>query len=167
MRTLMFSLDDLALNRAGQISSEQRLRLGSESWFTTLGYSILALVLAILAVDPALRVTQTDPTLRDTKDVLLMILFAGLALIPATLAFRRWRKVMADTMSSKVNSVRGEVVIEKQSTTTDKRVIKIKDLAFSVNVSVVGAFSEGLEYIVYFVPNTMTILSAEMLFAPS
>jgi uncharacterized protein YpmS len=163
MLALDFTAEDLEANRKGRLSEKQRLSLGSRSWKTSLGYSVLSLIFAVFAILPALRLVRVDPAFRDQGDVLLMVFFASLAAIPAGLAFMRWRKIMTDTVGGTVNSVRGVVStnVKQASRGNVRYILKVQNVEFQVSKAAMQAFTNHAPYIVYFAPITLSVLAAE------
>ena len=163
MKALHFTAADLEINRKGQLSDEQRLKLGTQGSTKTMAYSLLALALAALAALPGLRIVRAGPSFREPSDVVLMVVFACLALVPASLAFMRWRKVMADTVSGTVQIARGIVSTDVRQISRGNVlfIVNLKNLEFHVSKAAMQSFTNSAPYAVYYAPNTMTMLSAE------
>lgn len=144
---LNFSAIDLAANRRGQLSTNQRHEIVGRRLHEIEVWVLVLLLLIVSGV--ALHVR------------LVVIAFGGATLI--TLALAIWLKFDAD-LNEKVKVAQGKPRITQQLRLPFKAryVLVIGDERFTISQRVRRAFHEDARYRVYYSPGSRSLLSAEV-----
>ena len=194
-RTVRFSPEDLAANRAGRLSAGQRRRLGVavvDTFFGTLGGVAGALVLVLGAltaatytVAPRIAPSQAAAVeeLLQGQSVSFAPLLGGalalLLIVGGVAAFLAARPVLRDAWGGHVAAVDGEVVAESgviRAATVYYYVVRErrgkseddgrKPMRFVVSPLAYRALVRGQPYCLYYLPHLHTLLSIEPLAPP-
>lgn len=177
MSKLGFSADDLAANRDGYMTKEQREQLRNDLLpFATLVMGLTMTVLLIVAH----FVIQWLLSLQDWNDnriygmFLIILVIAGLICIPwgmLDVAIRQHRTRL-DLHKGIVKSACGPAQLEIgwrvmgiRIRTRNRHQLTIEGVRFGVSENVLLAFHAGTSYCVYYAPHRKIILSAEAVYA--
>ncbi len=160
-RALEFTVEDLAANRNGFLSSAQRLQLEQQRWKGARGYVLLAAVFGVVALIPALRFFTSS--IRDTNDLIGACIFGALTLALAWTAYTRWQQIHFDAARGTASVISGIVRLETRTVNRGNVVykLKIQGLDFQVSEAALQVFTDGETYRVYYAPESKIVLSAE------
>ena len=160
METFDFSEDDLDVNRMGQLSRRQAVRLNKQRQTQVLGATGILIVgiftvLVIFGVVSAARMTyQALSTL------------AGLSLfflLPSWIIWSRASKLINDLQRNRVAIIEGLVDLSVQGVQTANYLLHVGDTSFTVKQKMFLAFKNGDPYRIYYTPHSQQILSVEWL----
>lgn len=150
---LQFNAIDLAANRQGYLTQEQRerlyvsrLRVGS-----VLRHGIVLMIAIALCF-----------VTRNTLGAAFILLAATLGMVMLSLQARNIPDLQQST--ARVAQVRG--VVQRNTINMGQRtqhVIRVEGLSFKVSEAQYYAFKDRSKYILYYLPQTYTLLSAELL----
>lgn len=164
MHGLNFSAEDLAANRDGYMTFEQRARLrrramldaGSYLAFACLVGLFFFMMLSVAFSDnvPSSLILGGLLTLTGMFGLGTVIVFGAMA--------HRWRLYRADLYKGDVSTTAGSVSLDIQD--WGRRAsykVRVERLTFDVSKKALLAFKNGERYRVYYAPNSKTLLSAE------
>lgn len=163
MEVLGFTAEDLQANREGYLTKVQRERLNSQRRSSQFDYLFLFIVPLAGA---ALLMLADGASVGTTMFIGLAILLAY-GIFNSVMRYSSYRQFDADLYKGNIQAVEGE--IRKNSAFSLGRSldetfrIEIGKLSFPVKETTISAFKSHQSYRIYYVPNTKTILSAEMI----
>lgn len=158
-RALGFNAQDLAANRAGWISEAQRTRLEANRrrLLFRVGTYAIGLIAIVIGWTFALNI------LTQMETILLVAAFAALLLALGVLMsitmqiFQSWQALRIDIRVEEVRAAAGLVLIQQEH---NSYTLTIERKTFKLNATSAAAFRHLNAYIVYYTPQSRTILSA-------
>ena len=153
-QTIRFTEEDLVANRNGQLSPSQQIQLRTQreaysgmAWGCGLvGVLILCMMVTLAVLPPK----------SDSSELLPALLFVGCFVVIGLMIQTGFTK---DMQNSTVMSARGPV---KKQSSGGRSYYIVSDLtSIQVSREVYDAFVEGLPYVLYYTPNSMTLVAAE------
>lgn len=171
-----FTADDLNANRNGSLSQTQRQNLRRELRLTVRG-GILFLCLLFLAAPLylALFYAFSAKTKSFTSNGVLgaAILFGVTVVVFGRMifgiTFAPWKRTRADLHAGKINEISGQISISPIGRKTSSLIVRGIDSRLSNNETVLLHFiipnslalHDGAYYRIFYLPNTLTVLSSE------
>lgn len=158
MRELDFTADDLAVNRAGQLSETQIDRLRARRKRSVATGIVMTLVLAFIASLCIFGGVQGS--------TVLLIIGIGLTLVSAVITgtfARYWMRLSADIREKTASAFSGQ--LERIVKPVNQRIVtyllRVDGAEFAVNKEQFKAFAHEAPYTLYRAKYTGTLLSAE------
>lgn len=167
MRAIGFDDADLKANQSGMLTQRQRDRL---RWKVALKVMIVGLITLVICCFIGLAFFY-NPALSPAEILVVLIVFGffGLlfVLLPADDAYTLWRVTNADLRTGEVNMAEGRIrrkyyTIRSGKTSKQVYEVGVADINLKVLYTAYKVFREGNNYRLYFVPNTKTLLAAEV-----
>jgi hypothetical protein len=155
---LNFTEEELAANRDGYMTKEQRRRFRSEGRGNIAQLSVLAILCAFLALCfmMALPITEFDYLIRNG----LFVIFGLVIVFCVYNAFADWILRKADLRKGAVISIEGNIQFRLNLNNVRELTIRGETLHFRQDA--LSAFQEGERYRLYMPPYTKQVLSAEL-----
>jgi hypothetical protein len=162
--TLKFHDDDLQANRAGQLTVRQRNRVYVHRRMVII---TLTLITAFIGVISAIVIVAV--LVGAVKSEVAILLALGGEVITAGLAYLVWslrQHFNTYLHDNRVAHIEGPVTmyqLRERQDDTIKTVyaLRIAHLEFEIPELALNAFTEGSSYMIYYVPDPLTLLSAE------
>ena len=159
MAALKFDEDDLAVNRAGNVSEGQYRRLRNQRDALLWPFAGL---LVIGGVGGVIGFARVDPDSGLVIWIIFVIVAVGFV---GTVLFLTWINLAKDLGGGYVAAIEGRVQLDvKGKGNIIRYTVGIDYQFFPVDKATFLAFKNGDPYRIYFAPNTKTILSAEWLY---
>jgi hypothetical protein len=159
MEVLNFDEADLEANRIGRLSRDQ-LEDFSRRWRTMLIAIVFLTIFSPLMFVLTIIVYVNDSNSRDFNGFLFVAIASAFGCL---LIASRYKKTNADLNSGKVLFVEGRISFNVGSGRGQSFSVQIQNQIFRVNKEIFLAFKNGDPYVIYYAPNSGTILSVEWL----
>lgn len=157
MAAIGFTEDDLESNRQGVITAGQKARFNRE--YRKRAFSQLP-CLALFACFTAMFLSAGLVSGQLGLGVVLLLLIIGFIVYQ----LRRREQGVTDMRGGDVQNIEGRVQLDATNMgNTQRFIVSVLDQTFNVKKEIFLAFKNGDPYIIYYVPHSKTILSAEWL----
>jgi hypothetical protein len=161
---LGFNDDDLQANRAGRLTVRQRNRVYGLRYTLIIALAVVTAVIGLIAA-----VVIVAVLVGAAISPVAILLALGGEVITAGLAYwawSLWQNYRTYLLPGRVQQVKGTVTVYQLRERQDERrktvyYLRIDPLEFPISDEGLNAFTDGARYVVYYVPQPLTLLSAE------
>lgn len=157
MRALRFDEEDLAANRAGKLSERQKNANEAPRFSGVVQWVVLGHIAALGGLMGIIALISGNAAMW-----LVMLLVLGFAALPVMMLNRGVGRpiLQKELAAGRVQRLQGEISKEKRGTSA-RFYLECEGQRFHITPGVFNAFRDGASYILYILPESSTLISAE------